>query len=89
MEIQIQSLSDPQSPMSAEFTAKGQLLQLEGAVIIEGATNGGRTGVMLTFEDPLTKKKYMALTTARIIANGLAAAVRGACDRFNDDLNQA
>lgn len=87
--LQIKSRGTGEAPGFPEFggdEVKG--LKLIGAEIVQGLTGRGRTGVILLFEDA-EGNKYYSNTTARLIANGLAAAIKGTSERFSDDLNQA
>ena len=65
---------------------EGLALELDKVIIYEGASQGGRTGVMLKFIDK-DGDKYFAVTTARMIVNGVASAIKGAMVRWNDDPN--
>lgn len=66
---------------------KGQIIMLRKMVIYERSTESGRTGVVLEFEG-VDGTIYHALTTARMIANGMAGAIRGAAERFGDNLQE-
>lgn len=66
---------------------QGLALNLDKVFIYEGQTESGRTGVMLQFSDK-EGDQYYALTTARIIVNGLASAIKGAMARWGDDINE-
>lgn len=83
----IVNTADETSDQLAEFD-NAKPLTLKMALIKEGGTASGRTGVAFYLEDA-QGNKYFANTTARIIANGLASAIKGAAERFKDDLNQA
>jgi hypothetical protein len=67
-----------------EFKPEGA--ELIAAEIIEAATNDKRTGVALFFQSD-DGMIYVATTTARMLANGLASAIKGSMHRFNDDPN--
>lgn len=75
-----------ENPFPEFKEAEGIVLQ--GALILGHATERGRTGVTLYFTDEKGRKFY-ANTSARIIANGLAPAIRGAAVRYGDNLNEA
>jgi hypothetical protein len=66
---------------------EGLPLELDKVIIYEGQTTGGKTGVMLKFLDK-DGDKYYALTTARMLVNGVASAVKGAMARWADDINE-
>lgn len=70
------------------FQKEGKGITIKSVLIKQGATEGGRTGVTFCLEDE-EGKKYYAISTARLIVNGLAASIKGAAARFADDLNQA
>lgn len=59
-------------------------IKLMSANIVQGVVSNGKTGVELFFIDDEGNRYFMA-TTARMIVNGLSAAVRGAMERFDDD----
>jgi hypothetical protein len=71
-----------------EQIAEQAALTIEKVIIKEGATEGGRTGVAITLVDT-NGKHYVTTTTARIVLNGIAPAIRGAMYRFNDDPDKA
>jgi hypothetical protein len=66
---------------------EGLELNFEKMIIYEGGTSGGRTAVALYFTD-MAGDKYFALTTARIVANGMGGAIKGAMARWGDDINK-
>jgi hypothetical protein len=66
---------------------EGLPIQLDKVFIYEGMTEGQRTGVMLRFVDK-DGDKYYALTTGRMIVNGVASAIKGAMERWADDINE-
>lgn len=82
LEIKIKTKDNSLEPIAKYENAEP--LKLELALIMEGATGNGRTGIGLYFSDE-SGKTYFANTTARIILNGLAPAIRGAMHLFNDD----
>jgi len=85
--ITIQSAKEQKEKPDMANMAPIRLL-LVGAVIIEKGTDSGRTAVRLDFHDQ-SGNAFFAMTTGRILANGLAAAIRGAMHRFNDDPDKA
>ena len=67
---------------------KGLALNLDKVIIYEAITTpGGKTGVVLQFTDK-EGDKYYALTTARMLVNGVASAIKGAMARWKDDINE-
>jgi len=67
---------------------EGLHLNLDKVIIYEGVTTpGAKTGVVLQFTDK-EGDKYYTLTTARMIVNGVASAIKGAMARWKDDINE-
>jgi hypothetical protein len=63
-------------------------LNLKIVEIVAGMSARGRTGIRMLLEGD-DGKKYYVNTSARLFVNGVAAAGRGAMERFGDDPNQA
>ena len=81
LDISIKALGD--APTESAYWHDAKPLTFKKLLIVEGATGGGRTGVGLYLEDDKGNKFY-ANTTGRIV-NAMAAATRGAMQRFGDD----
>lgn len=80
-----------ETPTKAQLDAKlfGQKeLQVKTANIVEGMTTMKRTGVVLELIDQ-EGNRYFTKLTARIVINGIAAAVRGFMQRVKDNPDQA
>ena len=63
---------------------EGKPIFLKGVNIVQGITSKKQTGIELFFEDE-DGNKYFAVTTARLMLNGLGGAIRGTMERFDDD----
>ncbi len=77
LKINIRAQEEPQD-------LPGKSLEFTAAVIQEAETARGRTGISFTMKDD-EGNVYHVRTTDRIILNGVAAALRGAMERFGDN----
>jgi hypothetical protein len=80
--IEFHTKSD-KAKMDVKLTGIPQL-EIVKANIIEGMTARNRVGIIFEIEDE-NGKKYFTKTSAQIIMNGLAPAVRGFCMRVGDN----